>query len=140
MSKLLCLKCGEIYDKDLISLTPNEYSFCPKSSCIGEVIEVDDMILHAIKILNDKGYITKYCCSGHAENKPPNGYIMFEDFINLESCPERFKFEDRYGSTIIRSTFESVDYYVDSQNIFKDMIVLLGWANDLDYYAEDMEE
>ena len=59
MYKLLCLKCGEIYDKSLKPLNDGEYNFCPKSSCIGEIVEVDEMILPVIRILNLKcGFVT----------------------------------------------------------------------------------
>ena len=53
------------------------------------LINIDIKIQYAIKILNQKGYITKYCCSGH-NNKHSNGtyflsiYITFADYINIK--------------------------------------------------------
>jgi hypothetical protein len=35
-----------------------------------------------IKVLNDKGYATKFCCSGHLYGTPGEGYIQFyTDYI-----------------------------------------------------------
>ena len=31
-------------------------------------VDIDEKIVNAIKILNEKGYTTRYCCSGHPEN------------------------------------------------------------------------
>ena len=48
----------------------------PSGSCF----EVDDFIAPAISILNQKGYLTAFCCSGHAEDPhdPELAYIAFE--------------------------------------------------------------
>ena len=54
----LCTMCWETYDRDL--------SYCPKKSCDGDVVEIDDDLVPVIVELNEKGYITEYCCSGHA--------------------------------------------------------------------------
>lgn len=37
----------------------------------------DELIADAIIKLNDKGYDTLYCCSGHADEIMPAPYIMF---------------------------------------------------------------
>ena len=45
--------------------------------------EVDDKIAQHIKNLNNKGYVTEYCCSGHPE-KPNLGYILFDSSTSLD--------------------------------------------------------
>ena len=83
-SKYLCLECGEIYDSDRLNNNKLfEYIQCPKTNCVGTLIEVDELLLPTIKILNEKGYSTKFCCSGHYESQHPNGYIAFEDWVEL---------------------------------------------------------
>ena len=50
------------------------------------LIEIDTDILPLIQLLNDKGYGTRFCCSGH----PINFYIYFRnDFEELKDCPIR---------------------------------------------------
>lgn len=48
----------------------------PSSICFA----VDDLIAPAIAILNQKGYRTAFCCSGHADHPhdPELSYIAFE--------------------------------------------------------------
>ena len=137
MSKLLCLKCGEIYDKGLKPLNEEEYNFCPKSSCIGEIVEVDEMILPVIRILNLKGYRTKFCCSGHPEKKKPNGYILFDFGYRPKTIPAGFEEEGRYA---IRSNFEESGYYINTKKILEDMYALMEWAISLPYNKNTTEE
>lgn len=68
----VCLECGEIYTEKM--------ERCPKASCYGEVAEVDELMMPIIIKLNDKGYITDYCCSGHFydRNVP---YILFSYLV-----------------------------------------------------------
>ena len=42
---------------------------------------IDPLMVKTIDILNQKGYVTAYCCQGHYDSKYPNmtnGYIKFE--------------------------------------------------------------
>lgn len=68
----LCLDCFEVYDILL--------KYCPKKSCQGKMVEVDELMLPTIILLNQKGYITEYCCSGHINDCYP--YILFDNYIN----------------------------------------------------------
>lgn len=70
----LCLKCYETYELP--------FQNCPKASCYGPVAEIDDLMLPIIMILNQKGYCTKFCCSGHVYEKGCYPYIMFDSFLN----------------------------------------------------------
>lgn len=137
MSKLLCLKCGEIYDKSLKPLNDGEYNFCPKSSCIGEIVEVDEMILPVIRILNLKGYKTKFCCGGHPEKKNPNAYILFDFDYRPKTIPEGFEEDGHYA---IRSNFKESGYYINTKKIFEHMYNLMEWAISLPYNKDAMEE
>ena len=93
----VCMECYEVYRTNL--------GYCPKVSCYGsEVVEIDDLMLPIIIELNQKGYCTDYCCSGHAyvDNNAP--YILFSNFMHeifedgefeklCEKLPEPWKIE-----------------------------------------------
>lgn len=70
----LCLECYETYDIPLQK--------CPKTSCYGYVEEIDDLMLPTIILLNQKGYCTKFCCSGHTYDKACYPYVAFDCFLN----------------------------------------------------------
>jgi hypothetical protein len=72
------------------------------------LFEVDDLIAEPVRVLNQKGYVTKFCCSGHIcrddmhaseEDWPllPVGtYIMFEKRYTLPPCPGFEIRDDRF--------------------------------------------
>ena len=66
----VCLECNEIY--------VDKMERCPKASCgYGPVVEIDELMIPTIIALNDKGYETSYCCSGHFYDKCSAPYIAF---------------------------------------------------------------
>lgn len=80
----LCLDCYEIYKIPLQN--------CPKASCNGQVIEVDELMLPIIILLNQKGYYTEFCCSGHIyEGKECYPYIAFDSYLNQVLSNDEFK-------------------------------------------------
>lgn len=53
--------------------------FCSECAHEKEKVEIDDEILDTIKLLNDKGYKTDYCCGGHVgEKRMPCMYVRFD--------------------------------------------------------------
>ena len=83
----MCMGCYEVYDRPL--------GYCPKPSCYCEVVEVDEMMLPTIKILNEKGYPTTYCCSGRLYDNGCNIYVAFHslllDVFKKDEIMELFK-------------------------------------------------
>jgi hypothetical protein len=69
----LCMGCYEVYDRDL--------GRCPKRDCDAQVVEIDELMLPTIKILNEKGYITDFCCSGHIYDNGGGAYILFDELL-----------------------------------------------------------
>lgn len=134
-NKYLCLNCGEVYDSSWLNINESfEYIHCPKTNCIGTLIEVDELLIPTIQILNDKGYTTKFCCSGHYTDQHPNGYIMFEDGVELPYIPEGFIKDNDYNNTTIRSTLSSTKpTFEDFKVICDNAKTLLDWAISLPY-------
>lgn len=80
----------------------------------GKDVEIDIMIAELIKKLNEKGFTTKYCCSGHDDDAYTGGYIAFDMSVNVDIiemiCNIRsFKWEHTY-------TLWSENMYVDICN------------------------
>jgi hypothetical protein len=74
-----------------------------------EVIELDDNIAKAIIKLNEKGFVTDYCCGGH----PDGAYIKFNRLTG-------YMLDDRmYGDKYkyIKKINHPVNWYVDRENI-----------------------
>ncbi|MBQ4523365.1 MAG: hypothetical protein IJA10_10530 [Lachnospiraceae bacterium] len=128
--KYLCLECGEIYNSEQLNLNPFlEDILCPKSSCSGYLIEVDELLIPTIKLLNDKGYITNYCCSGHYSNHSPRCYILFAEGIDIPNTPKRFKKVKLGDCLSLESLYSSKGKsYRDFYEICDNAKTLLKWA------------
>ena len=146
----MCLDCYEEYNKDNIKISEDSYeSPCPKANCYGSVVEIDDLILPVIKLLNQKGYITTYCCSSHSYDafSNPNTYISFYRDCFPESLPKGFYAEDDKWYEEFYPKYSNKDkedicirkYYDDKLNEFelhkeicKTMIELMKWVEKLE--------
>ena len=142
-SKYLCLDCGEVYNSSSLHINElfSEVS-CPKTNCDGTLIEIDELMIPIIQILNQKGYITKYCCSGHYDYIHPNSYIMFEDWVELPYIPDGFiKEEKEEGENIIiRSTLPlRTPTLEDFKSICDNAKTLLDWAISLPDYEDILD-
>ena len=70
----ICMECYEVYNAP--------FGYCPKVTCHGaEVVEIDELMMPIIVKLNQKGYCTDYCCSGHAYLDYSFPYILFNAFM-----------------------------------------------------------
>lgn len=137
MSKV-CLECFEIYKDSLIFDALSDYQFCPKYSCLGEVVEVDELMLPIIIELNKKGYHTKYCCASHYYERPIDSYIMFADNIKLPSLPKNYVLENDMNTIRYSvSNRGNISNYKFFDIINKNANQLLKWAKSLPYYEED---
>jgi hypothetical protein len=136
---LLCLKCFRIYNQKTI-----KNNQCKTKSCQGNVVEVDELFIPVIAELNRKGYITKYCCSGHASqtSNDSNSYIYFEDNFKLPNLPEGYMYDkDIYPDVdwdkwTVHNTIRKIFNYTTtlnklSKDIFTNAIAVLKWAEQL---------
>ena len=147
-------KTFEIYHNDQL-IVPEDY------------IDVDELIAPTIQILNQKGYTTRFCCSGHpltghwlwrdagAEEgyrkagAPLMSYIAFEEGITLPSLPPGFVERPRYGGNPrlviekdhpITSAAEN-QFFAKAQRILETMKELYEWALELpDFEPEQAAE
>jgi hypothetical protein len=88
----MCTGCYDQVNYYDIDLNENYHSYkvgnCKK--CGKNVAVVDDMIIETIILLNKKGYKTRFCCSGHLNNKDMfHTYIMFD---SIDSMPDKIPF------------------------------------------------
>ena len=134
MSKMLCLCCGEIYNKEDFK----EYPYCPKVSCVSDInlVEIDENMIYPIKILNEKGWITRFCCAGHLYESCISAYISFkEEFCPKVEPPKYWYWDDSTLRTtdVIKSYFNLVD---KQKYLFKFIQSLLKWCEELPYNPE----
>ena len=126
----LCLNCFEVYSNEY-KYDRRDYNFCPKLGCDGEVVEIDELMIPVIKTLNEKGYCTEYCCSGHYGDGYTNTYIKFSEWVELpEELPDGFVYEER-GNVIRKNYVDNLhpnQKYIEILNTTKDLI---EWADNL---------
>ena len=109
---------------------------------IKKSIKVDPLIANAIKILNEKGYTTKFCCSGHPDElyKYENNlyhlgsYVTFEhDVFNVitevKNIPKNWICNEIGLYRFFKE--DDVETFKPEQLIEISMKELEDWANDL---------
>lgn len=111
-------------------------------------ILIDDLIAPTIQVLNRKGYITEWCCSGHPlkdcfiidgefgkyrkESGQPNSYISFKEGISLPMLPPEFVMDSLGSRLVIRKRYnDDNDFFKISLNILAAMEQLYKWALNL---------
>lgn len=74
----LCTKCLTGYDRELVQYHDwFKHNTCPRLDCGGEMVYIDELIYPTILLLNQNGYITEFCCSGHMKEDSVQCYILF---------------------------------------------------------------
>jgi len=123
---------------------------------------IDELIAPTIQVLNQKGYTTRFCCSGHpvGENltrttKNEEGYyktlvyfasyIVFEEGITLPSVPPEFEVRRPIPGTKSAArltidkhyTFNTSDipFFEKAQQILDTMKQLYQWALELPEFS-----
>lgn len=114
----MCMGCYEVYDRDL--------GYCPKPSCYSDVVEIDELMIPTIKMLNEKGFATQYCCSGHVYDNGCAAYIRLhpslldvysEDEVKdmFANLPEGWKFTSDQNGRV--SVIYELDYKLKEENV-----------------------
>jgi hypothetical protein len=106
----------------------------PKESFSSEKIELDELIAPAIVLLNQKGYHTKYCCSGHWYQAFPEAYIYFYDDCVPNTIPQSFRWCERENEkNTIRTRYQINDIESDYDFVIRVNKELFIWAENLPY-------
>lgn len=154
-----CPECGKLIDVSSGRLIPYEFDHdggiemvsasidfhfnC--TDCDSYMLPIDYLISKQIKILNDMGYVTSYCCAGHLNQAPKlnsgilvdyvytinSSYISFANIPENEHCKDvvkrlltlqEFGFvkleEDMEETWTIRAEGDLVDTFSDVRNGF----------------------
>ncbi|MED1125399.1 hypothetical protein [Bacillus atrophaeus] len=148
----VCMSCYESYGNEITNLTAiNEDDgmrfLCPKRGCRGDVVEIDDILVPTIILLNQKGYYTESCCSGHLEDLTRTSYIIFNEVVEkLPSVPRGFRLsamlaeEGQKRLTIAKHITVSPDSVIVFQDILNTALQMYAWAISLPYVDFDENE
>lgn len=131
----VCMECYEPFDKRFLSPIDYEEYVCPRNNCQGDVVELDELIAPTIILLNQKGYITKYCCSGHWYEKYATPYIYFYNECTPESeytLPSEFKWDDnKEERNTLRARYEPNENETKYDWVIRVNKELYKWAREL---------
>ena len=97
--------------------------------------EVDDKIAESIIKLNNKGFETTMCCSGHPDEKEIIPYVMFNKFVShvIEYIPFSWVVDKRFEELVIRRYFTS-----EEKKIFtKEQLIDIA-AKELDNWVDSL--
>lgn len=90
---LVCTECWTIHKKGA--------KFC--RNCMRDLNEIDTQILDVILRLNQKGYPTLFCCSGHPSNVAGGAYFGINRIMEQENIPDGFTLNIEEGRSVYRS-------------------------------------
>ena len=139
-NKYYCPDCGNIFNGEYLrtDLYSRYEMPCPISNCNGNAFEIDDLMIPVIKVLNEKGYTTKFCCSGHYDHDVSFGYLWFEEWVELPNIPKGFSIDKdiKVGICIrptraFNRTLSHKPTYNDFYSICDEAKSLLKWATAL---------
>jgi hypothetical protein len=109
------------------------YSPCPILHCGGKVVDIDDNILQTIIQLNEKGYPTAFCCTGHTWGNEP--YIVFDDSVNINAFPNLPKaFNSEITPNGALRIYKSIpaNSSIDTQKLLMEAAIdLIEWSDRL---------
>ena len=99
--------------------------------------EIDDKIAESIIKLNNKGYETAMCCSGHPDEEEIIPYVMFTKFVSygIEYIPCSWVVDKRFKELVIRRFFDD-----EEKEIFtKEQLIDIA-ARELDSWVDTLPE
>ena len=97
--------------------------------------EIDDKIAESIIKLNNKGYETAMCCSGHPDEEEIIPYVMFTRFVSyaIEYIPFSWVADERFKELVIRRFFTD-----EEKEIFtKEQLIDIA-ARELDNWIDSL--
>ena len=149
--------------RDTFKIYHNDQNIVPE-----DFIDIDEWIAPTIQVLNQKGYTTRFCCSGHPLNDNwlfidtskekgyyesgnfVRSYIMFEEGITLPSLPHDFTSTQNTSAPRPRLVIEKIhpvtsafenQFFEKARRILETMKELYEWALELpDFVSEKAAE
>ena len=112
----VCPRCFNTVDKCTCDVQPRE------------LINIDSGIQEQIRILNTKGYITRYCCESHNPNE--GIYIAFVKDYGFHNMPDGFFYRKRMSSMyhLYKCKMDAEEFNKNKQD---HLDKLLDWCNNL---------
>lgn len=146
----LCMSCFESYSNEITNQSPLKddngiYYVCPRRTCQGKVVEIDDLLIPTIRLLNEKGYYTISSCSGHMEEGETISYIVFDETVlDIPDIPKGYQLalisENEGGKFLtIKKSITGSDSIQLFRNVLNNALMLYAWALKLPY-AKELEE
>ena len=139
MQTLYCPHCGRMFRADRLYaqiIDGRAAYYCPSVECsfyFNELVEIDEMMVYPIEILNQKGYKTRFCCSGHmfspANRMYNEGYILFDNIYKFPSIPRYWKYEVFNDVESINKQLSKLTSTI--KNPFTYMNSLVNWVDKL---------
>ncbi|MBQ4590539.1 MAG: hypothetical protein IJP32_12655 [Clostridia bacterium] len=152
-----------VMHRDTFKIYHNDQNIVPE-----DFIDIDEWIAPTIQVLNQKGYTTRFCCSGHPLNDNwlfidtskekgyyesgnfVRSYIMFEEGITLPSLPHDFTSTQNTSAPRPRLVIEKDhpvtsaaenQFFEKARRILETMKDLYEWALELpDFVPEKTEQ
>lgn len=137
----LCMKCLQIYDSHKIG-----DGKCPKNHCIGNVVEIDELMIPVIIKLKIMGYETKFCCQGHIDDVDNlmDTYILFTEesfarlFKNNKYPPNGWVYSN--GNSLRPLEVERNGRYLDANRDHSNELLLQKFKIKFDYITKLMND
>ena len=128
----VCLECWQVLDNTFLH-DLEEGMPCPIRGCGGSIFNIDENFIAVIRLLNEKGYATSYCCCGHVWDipGPAHAYIAFQDGVEqeeLEPLPKGWKIYKSNQVAIIRAEFHGSNPVRMQLAIFEGIKAIAKWA------------
>jgi len=122
-----CPKCREVFETQMLNMKYEYGCKCPTPNCDGEAFGIDEEMIIPIDILNQKGYKTMWCCSGHVFTE--NGgddYIAFIEGSFPKTIPDGWYSDEKYNA--IRYRVPNKSPILKRKDVVKHIDNLIEWA------------
>jgi hypothetical protein len=92
----ICTDCYEISKEQKLDMTKS-FCKCNYNNFLMSYEHIDDLFLEIIQVLNQKGYTTNICCSGHQKGlkRKALSYITFECNVTLPYIPSNYRLKKK---------------------------------------------
>lgn len=131
MSFFYCTNCDNVFEWKYIKYDPDVCAYpCPLAGCDNFLFEIDEQMILPVKILNQKGYITEFSCSGHFF-RYGGGYIKFKYPYDFPQPAPKGWYNNKRNNRIGYNIDENLNEMNRQRIILKKIKSLLDWVDSL---------